>query len=446
MRLSNFDYPKEAKSSWLKVKPRGPLTLQNAQYYLDGMKSFITPSMKPMIEDPNAWSLSKHPGWYDVPWTGEGVALANGSTDPTSGREAILGTFSGQVIRKSTFVRDGLTTDMQNHVVIYYDPVAATTLRKIWHDPLTPVLSAETTQFQEGAIVVKSGAVNVTPEQWPVVTNAAIWHVYRPALDIPTEQPLPGHASEKIGFEDTPQVMPLRVLQFDMIVKDAEAAPDLGFVFLAWVYSCPKPAAADCGIPGSTPWDRMVPLGASWGDDPTFARTEDGTNPDPKGPALLQTWINPDAPAYAKSSLGWGGRLSGPIDVSVRHHVRLTIGERLQNGAHVSSCISCHSTAQYPFDANLYPSPNITFPQDGQEFLIYPPGSDEFGLWFQNIQGTTAFSSTSNSAAVGLSYDMVQTFILRGGIFGGTPNLFGGTPNLYARGWRFVDPSVRGLP
>ena len=145
-----------------------------------------------------------------------------------------------------------------------------------------------------------------------------------------------------------------------MIVKDAEASPRTGFVFLAWVYQCKDPSKSDCGMPGTTPWDRMVPLGAQWGDDPEFAHNPKGQNPDQKGPPLLETWINPERPDYAKETLGWGGRLSGPIDLSERHGVIVApAGKMLAQGVHVSSCMSCHMATQYPFIANLYPSPGV---------------------------------------------------------------------------------------
>ena len=422
LRLSNYDYPDKAENGWLAVKPRGALTLANASAYLDAMKKYIAPAMKPMIEHPNEWSKHQQ-RWYSPVWTAEGSpnSPADPSINPESGREAILGSFTGQIIRRCTFAAYGLTTDMQNHTVIYYDPVAAMTLKRIWADPLHPNVSrtsdigSDQSMFAEGAIVVKSGGVTATPAQWPVVTGAAVWNVYRPALVGASTGPTdcdPARVPEKVTFGPTPVVTPLRVLQFDMIVKDKEAAPRTGFVFIAWVYSCQDPTKADCGMPGTTPWDRMVPLGITWGSDPEFANTITGRNPDPKGPPLLETWISPQAPAYAISTLGWGGRLSGPIDVSERHGVQLARGGVLAKGVHVSSCIGCHISSQYPFIANLYPSPNITFPQDGQRFLMYEPGSREFARWFQDQKGNAALSAVNDKAAIGLSYDMVQTFAL----------------------------------
>lgn len=239
---------------------------------------------------------------------------------------------------------------------------------------------------------MKAGAVTATPDDWPVVKNASIWTVFRPPFQTIGGPPVSGD----------PQVTQLRLLQFDVIVKDTKVASDTGWVFITWVY--------DPDAPGARPWDRLVPVGAMWGNDPEFAREPGGV--DPKGGPLRETWINPKAPAYALKTLGWGGRLSGPIDVAVRHGVIQTDGKVLNGGVHVSACLSCHGTSQYPFIANLYRSPNKKFPRDGQTFLLCPPGSPEWANWFANRPGKKAQSQDYDKEAVGLDYDMLLTFAL----------------------------------
>ena len=118
----------------------------------------VEPSLEEMIDSPNTWNPKKA-GWFSMPWTSE----IQGS-DATTGREAILGSFSGQIIPGNTFaVRkqaeamglsipyEDLTKDIQNHTVIYYDAVSATMLRKIWADPFHP--DARKADFPEGALV-----------------------------------------------------------------------------------------------------------------------------------------------------------------------------------------------------------------------------------------------------------------------------------------------------
>ena len=93
LRLSNYDYPKTATSGWLKVKPKGALTLQNAAAYVNAMKQYVAPSLKTMINDPNLWSHERK-DWYSSVWTAAGSPITGSNppvTNPSTGREAILG-------------------------------------------------------------------------------------------------------------------------------------------------------------------------------------------------------------------------------------------------------------------------------------------------------------------------------------------------------------------
>jgi hypothetical protein len=383
-RSLNYDYPETAPNNWFAVASRAPLTIDNADEYVNALKAFVAPTMQGMVDTPNDWD-PKANGWYGMIWQGAGSPGPNGKTDPKSGQEAILGAFSGQTIEQATFADSGLTVDMQNHTVIYYDALSATMLDKLWANPLNPDRKA--VSFPEGAMVVKAAAVTPTPEQWPVLEGSGVWNVFRPPL------PTPGNPSPDAA------VLSLRVLQFDIIVKDSTASPQTGWVFVTYVY--------DKDAPGEATFDKLVPLGAMWGNDPAFANQPDGK--DPSGGPLRETWINPAAPAYSKSSLGWGGRLSGPIDVADRHNVLLTDGTRVESMA-ASSCLSCHGTAQFPFVANLYPSPNKTFPPEGTLFPMYVPGSEMWTRWFQNRPGSVPQNRTDGTVA--LDYDMLVMFAL----------------------------------
>jgi hypothetical protein len=385
-RSLNYDYPETAENSWFTVAPRAPLTIDNAGEYVAALKAFAASTMEGMIDAPNEWDPAAN-GWYGMLWQGAGSNGPNGKTDPDSGQEAILGAFSGQIIKQATFADSGLRVDMQNHTVIYYDALSATMLNRLWADPFFP--NRRVVSFPEGAMVVKAAAVTPTPEEWPVLEDSGLWYVYRPPV------PTPGGSAS----DGKPAVLPLRVLQFDIIVKDSVASPQTGWVFVTYVY--------DKDAVGETTWDKLVPLGAMWGNDPAFASQPSGT--DPTGGPLQETWINPAAPAYAKSSLGWGGRLSGPIDVAERHNVLLTDGTLVPVMA-TSSCLSCHGTAQFPFVSNLYPSPNRTFPPEGTLFPMYPPGSPMWSRWFQNKPGS--LPQNNNTGSVALDYDMLIMFAL----------------------------------
>lgn len=110
----------------------------------------------------------------------------------------------------------------------------------------------------------------------------------------------------------------LRLIQFDIAVKDARSR-ETGWVFGTLVYH------ADA--PGETVWDKFIPVGIQWGNDPEASTPEE----------FKECWINPD---YADKwfrfddsttiHLGYKGRLVGPVDNPN------------------SSCLSCHATAQTP--------------------------------------------------------------------------------------------------
>ena len=389
-RNLNYDYPAKAENKWLAIAPRAPLSIETADEYVAKLKDFLEPSMKGMIEAPDGWEPAAN-GWYGMIWQGQGATGPNGVTDPTSGQEAILGSFSGQIITQGTFADSGLSVNMQNHTVIYYDALSATMLDRLWADPFQP--NRKAVSFPEGGMVVKAAAVTPTPEQWPVIEGSAIWNVYRPTVEA-----LQSKDYNPYAIPTNATVVPLRVLQFDIIVKDTVASPQTGWVFVTYVY--------DKDASGASPWDKLVPLGAMWGNDPEFARDPNGL---PPGAKLQETWINPDAPPYARSSLGWGGRLSGPIDVAERHNVLLTDGTRVPT-MHASSCLSCHGTAQFPFVSNLYPSPNRVFPREGTLFPMYPPGSEMWARWFQNRPGS--LPQNNNVGSVALDYDMLVMFAL----------------------------------
>lgn len=395
-RTSNYDYPLDIpESKWPKGGPNhARLTTANSKVYVAAVKKFIENDIKGLVNIPMTWS-PQQVGWYDMPWGGQGNLLPNGHIDPESGREALMGSYPGQIIKKESYPSSAQpkTEYFQNHSVVYYNDVAGYQLGKIWKNPFQPDLSSA--QFPEGSIVVKVETVALTDEQWPVVLdNSSISKIYRPPLD--------SH-----GLPDRSQgakITQTRFLQMAVRVKDSVASPETGWVFIAYAY--------DSQSKGATVWDRAIPVGATWGNDPKFAVYPDGKNPDPTQ-QLQETWINDGLPKFITGGLGWGGRLAGPLDVGIRHNVVTVSGKRYGDGNDKnpsflasSACMSCHSVAQYPFAANLYPSPNMVFPEDGQQFLFFDPGTALWAKWFKNRSGNEAFSSKCRDDIGATDHDM----------------------------------------
>lgn len=400
-RKLSRDYPAAPPAhSWLDVKPHGRITINNAEAYMAKLKAYVAPSLRKMIEAPAEWDPAAS-GWYDMPWMGA-------AGDAEDGREEILGSFPGQVILAASEQHHALKRDTQNHTIIYYDAMAGSTLGDIWKDVAKPNLAAAF--YREGSLVVKAGGVAATPEQWPETDGAAMWRVYRPPIDQVIWNRTHGPNEQKPW---TPVVQDLRVMQFDIIVKDTEAAPETGWVFSTFVFdrSAPK---------GTGPWDQLVPLGATWGNDPEADRYYTGHPPvDPKhphAPLLTQFWRSPNAPEYTAATLGWGGRMSGPIDIAQRHGVVLVKNvpagkftadsdcEAIPNTPvtgpfNASGCLSCHGVAQTGVSARMYPSPVAAhLPSDGQLFCLYTPGTSEWAPWFQNRSGRVPQAPTTSHA------------------------------------------------
>ena len=61
------------------------------------------------------------------------------------------------------------------------------------------------------------------------------------------------------------------------------------------------------------PWDRIIPVGIMWGNDPELTPKLANAGQKPK-----ESWINPEAETLRKQlkgnrpSWGWNGRMNGP--------------------------------------------------------------------------------------------------------------------------------------
>jgi hypothetical protein len=407
--IANLDYPSvRPERVWV---PGGGvvedgLTPDKALAYMNALKDYLeASSLRPLIDAPTTWD-ARSAGWYDMVWLGAGDMGPDGGVDPTSGREAIMNTDGGQIVPSDSWAAPYRpTTDwMQNYGVIYYDALAATTLKQVWADVYNPNLAE--LDFPDGSIVAKIEAATVQPDQWPspetgsVLAGAAKWTVFRPTTEAQKAHQLdPGTRLVNV-------VQTIYPFQWAIKIKDSRAAPETGWVFMAFVH--------DARVKGDTPWDRFVPAGAMWGNDPDSATRPDGR---PQNGALTETWVNPDAPPFFADTLGWGGRLAAPMDVAVRHNVILPSGQRVTgaDGFRASSCLSCHGTSEYPFTVNLYPSPNRTFPPDGMPFPMFQPGSLQWAEWFKNRPGNDPQSP--NIGGIALDYDLSTMFAL--GTFAG---------------------------
>lgn len=386
---------------WRQAIGWGEIDGSNALAYVNALKDHIADDMKTLLFDYANWN-GDAAGWYNQPWL-------------ATIREPIHGTYVGSTFTPEMFPVSQLKKTMTTHVLVYYDAVAAGSLRQVWRtsglDPI-PGIKAGGGQFPEGGIIVKPAFTTADGDSWAPVTGAYSWSIWAPPGD---------------GSEGDPELQKVQLFQFDIIVKDTASAPKTGWVFSTLVY--------DNRVEGDD-WAKMVPLGAMWGNDPDVISPADCNYLEPGDcPPLAETWINPEAPVYAKETLGWGGRLSGPNDgaVDITAVIRTKDGLKAYDGRYaMSSCMSCHGPAEFEMMSFLLPAPSTctddrctpTFakceygsckevpPGPDVDVVYYEAGSPEFMRWFQDRPGDEPMDRTQpdGTPVIALDYDMVYAF------------------------------------
>jgi len=285
--------------------------------------------------------------WYHAPWL----------DSSSKGREFMHG-----MTREKSAVPFKLhlnqTKQLGAYAVGMYNPLGGWAIGRVWADHDNP--DASKAIFPEGTVAVKLLFVEV-PEARE--GNAGI-----PAAErLNSQVPYLANSFEWDGFVSadgnfgTSARKPgrVRLIQIDVAVKDDRAVTTTGWVFGTFNYNA--------AVPGARPWDRMVPVGLMWGNDPllTPARFRTGSRP-------LQSKTFP-ANVMANSAkdwhgLGWLERLNGPIDNPT------------------SACLSCHMTAESPKAAAMFVS---TLPasdvNDHSEVLDADTVAQKM-LFFRNIK------------------------------------------------------------
>lgn len=362
----SHDYPTTVQPvvnpSWEQALKGQPMSEANVFAYMDSLKSYVAPNVLPFFTNNTTWTAAKY-GWFQEPWMGVE-------------REAILGAYLGNGNPANIFKT--LKEDEAGYALVLYDSTAGYTVGQIWGKTGQKVnLANDAAQFKEGSVIVKFAFSNINYPAWPVMEGAQTFSIYDTIAT--NENPAKGYQVRTVSF-----------FQMDVIVKDSKAAPKTGWVYSTFVY--------DKDAKGSM-WDKMVPLGAMWGNDP------DVISPiAPPYPKLKETVVNSKAPAYSTETLGWGGRLSGPNDGAVAQQaIDINTGVKYTNLA-LSSCMSCHIPAQDTFKSFLLPAPFPSKKDTG--FMVYTPGSAQWNLWFRDNAGTTPF----DAGQVAMDYDMVMAF------------------------------------
>ncbi len=313
--------------------------------------------------------------WYHAPWLHSGCA----------GREYIRG-LTRERRSPARELHPNQTTPVENWAVGFYNPPGGYTLGSVWRTP-TGIPDPTQASFPVGTVAFKLLFTTADVTQVPFLVGTHTWE----ANIFPTS----GAACDNDNLAASPRTnQPVRLIQVDIAVRD-DRATETGWVFGTFIYN---------GFAqGRTKWQRLEPVGIMWGNDPTvktdLRRTGAFVNPDLSesviNAALASRPVTTTNQAVI-SHLGLGGRLNGPIDNPM------------------SSCISCHARAAYPFQSMTPRGSAATYTD--ADFLEYfkniPPGAGQVSpsdtrtrldYSLQLAAGLRAYCATNNCRRPGSS-------------------------------------------
>lgn len=265
--------------------------------------------------------------WFHAPWLHYGV----------SGREYTHGLTMERNSRPGE-LSYGQTKQYQNWGIGMYNSRGAYTIGQVWKDPENP--NVKNVNFPEGTVSFKMLFTEAPVKDVPYLKGSPELkaNIYRESAS-----PMP---------EDMPKSLrDVRLLQIDVAIKDKRAT-ETGWVLGTFVY--------DGKMNNPNPWLNVKPVGTAWGSDPDMTRMKLFL-----GEKLKEQTLNQD-PELPPQHLGWGGRLNGPVDNPN------------------SSCMSCHSRAEWPQRDVMPPK---TMEYDSKDFM----------KWFSNVKGGEAYTPGSNS-------------------------------------------------
>ncbi len=321
--------------------------------------------------------------WFHVPWQHWG---------PT-GREGFHGLTQEGPIMQQMLAPTQMQAKSHAYAVGFYNAPGGYTIGRVWEDADRPNLGyMKTNGFPVGTVVGKVLFTTMDEKQVPYLKNPIEWQAYAYQSDI---QDLASGAPTPVP----PRVQTtVRAIQMDIMVRDKRADATGGWVFGTFVYN------GELG--NKNRWENLMPVGLMWGNDPKVTTNASNAKPTRTiiNKDLVETRIN-ESDRMPAMHLGFAARLNGPVDNPN------------------SSCMSCHSTAEYPVVSAILPflnNPPVPIPPASA-----PTAPAEWMRWFRNVPCATPFDP---GKAISMDYSLqlaksVQNFIeyksqQTGGIFG----------------------------
>jgi hypothetical protein len=290
--------------------------------------------------------------WYHIPWQDYGPR----------GREGIHGLTKEAQVQVQQLASSQTYANGQTVAVGFFSAPGGYTIGQVWADHMNPDASksSKPNGFPIGTVIFKLLFVDVPPAQVASLANPKLWQAY-----IDTCYKAPCNPQQPNNTNNPRVLKQVALIQMDIAVRTDDKQAPTGWLFGTFQYNG--------ALNQANGWDNLIPVGLMWGNDGTntadthtqisFAKPPDKTDINPQ---LKETVINSDPNELPPTHLGWNGRLNGPVDNPI------------------SSCMSCHMTAQWPSYATLNPA-----------FIGYkgPRGSKYWMRWFQDIDCATPFGN-----------------------------------------------------
>ena len=225
--------------------------------------------------------------WYHAPWM---------HYNRTRGRESVHG-LTQERSSKAGELHSNQVDKFQNWAVGIYNAPGGYILGKVWSDPTNP--NSRNVLFPIGTVAAKLLFTSAEVKQVPYLKNSKEWNA---------------------DINRNGNLVTLKLLQFDVAVRDRRADDTTGWVFGTFVYHADEP--------GETVWKKLLPVGLHWGNDPNFTKDKYEAGEIPQ-----EGWVNPKSKEKILDNLknrkhfGLWGRMNGPVDNPK------------------SACLACHARA-----------------------------------------------------------------------------------------------------
>ena len=220
-----------------------------------------------MSKSTSTSKITRSGSWYAMPWMDWNSEVA-ADRPGTDGREFVHGMTHEFDSSAKTLVHDpGKFVDTWS--AAYYNDRAGFGIGQVYCDPDSPDPAALNpdpdglNNFADGSYIIKLLFSTATDEQLPTMKNALEWQA-----DI-FDESSPNVATRGLSRAMRDRSRRYGLLQIDVAVRDDRSAT--GWLFGTFTYDGRKD--------GKTAYDRMVPLGLQWGNNPnmTYRETCDGS-------------------------------------------------------------------------------------------------------------------------------------------------------------------------